>query len=179
MKTACLDCLLMLKSVFFLRKNDSPTNPSCFSLLRKTTGLWWLFCYHNTGHMARRQSEQDMMRSLMSLYFLHLFSALWIKASVAFGYEWHKPLWRNQSRLERLESLELKSCWMCLSNTPPWLVAILSKLMWQSLGNMATRGTLSSCCLDHFYEACGIAMHFINLCQNIADWGQIMKTQTL
>lgn len=45
-----------------------------------------------------------MWCSLMSLYFLHLLSALWIKALVAFGQEWYKPLWQNPSRSERLVS---------------------------------------------------------------------------
>lgn len=67
---------------------------------------------------------------------------------------------------------------MCLS-TLPWLVAILSKLMWQTIGYLATRGTLSSCCLDHFYEACCMPMHFINLSRNTAGWAKLGKHKVL
>lgn len=110
------------------------TNSSCFSLLRKTTGLWWCFCHHNTGHMASRQSEQDMMSSLMSFVF---------PASIqCFVYQDFDCLWMRMIQTTLVESVMLrkvrvswlKSCWMCLSNTLPWLLDILSKLIWHTIG---------------------------------------------
>lgn len=150
-----------------------------FKLLQPTEENNWAlvcFCYHNIGHMASRQSEQDMMRSLMSLYFLNscIYSVL-----CESRLQW--PLDKNGTNhfgrirhAQKGQSLELKSFWMCLS-TLPCLVAILSKLMWQTIGQLATRGTLSSCCLDHFYEACCMFMHFINLSRNTAGWAKLGK----